>query len=338
MSRFPCWATVGFLAFSPCFFCAAASAQYPAQPERPRVNMAPWYEVDAAWPTRSDSLPWGGMPGIAIDRDDHVWIFTRAETPVQQYDKNGKLLRSWGKGLIQTAHSIRVDPKGNIWLSDVGRHVVYQCSPEGKVLRTLGTLDQPGEDATHFNKPTDTAITPQGDVYVADGYGNNRIVQFDSQGKFVRAWGKFGTKPGEFNLPHAIVVDSKGRLYVADRANVRVQVFAADGKFLAEWRNLIVPWGLKITAHDEIWVCGSSPMPWRKDDKHLSCPPKDQLVLRLDTAGAVKQVWTIPYNAHTGHEAPGEVNWLHGIEVDQQGNLYVSDIMGKRAQKLLRRD
>jgi len=195
----------------------------------------------------------------------------------------------------------------------------------------------PGEDATHLNRPTDVAITPAGDVFVADGYGNNRVVHFDREGRFVKAWGKMGTGPGEFSLPHSIVVDSRGRLYVADRNNARIQVFDPQGKFLTEWRNIMVPWGLAITAKDEIWACGCSPMTWRKDDRYLSCPPKDQLIVRFDTSGRVLQLWALPLGTE-GKEQPGEVNWLHGVALDSQGNLYVGDIIGKRAQKLLRRE
>ena len=214
---------------------------------------------------------------------------------------------------------------------------MQQFTPAGKLLRTLGTRNEPGEDATHFNMPTDMAITPAGDIYVSDGYRNNRVVHFDKEGKFLSAWGKLGTGPGEFSTPHSIVVDSQGRLYVADRNNVRIQVFDRDGKFLAQWRNLIVPWALTITPSDEIWVSGSSPMPWRDSDVYLSCPPKDQVIMRFDTAGKVQQLWTLPY-VHGDKAQPGDVDWLHGLGVDSQGNLYVGDIMGKRAQKLIRRE
>jgi 6-bladed beta-propeller protein len=183
--------------------------------------------------------------------------------------------------------------------------------------------------------PTDMAITPAGDVYVSDGYGNARVVHFDKNGKFVKAWGKPGTKPGEFSIPHSIAVDSKGRLYVADRNNVRIQVFDADGKFLEEWRDLLVPWGLAMTKDDELWACGSSPMPWRDEDTTLGCPPKDQVFMRFNTSGKILQVWTVP-KGEDGKEKPGELNWVHAIALDSQGNLYAGDINGKRAQKFVR--
>jgi streptogramin lyase len=273
------------------------------------------------------------MPGVAVSAKDEIYIFTRAKPPVQVYDLQGRLLRAWGDDLVSTAHYLKFDPQGNVWLADVGHHVVMQLTPEGKLLKTLGTRDEPGEDATHLNKPTDMAVTPEGDVFVSDGYGNNRVVHFDRQGKFVKAWGKRGTGPGEFDLPHAIVADSKGRLYVADRSNARVQVFDRDGKFLDQWQNLLVPWGLTILKNDEIWGCGSSCMP--KGEALLSCPPKDQVLMRFAPSGKLLQLWTLPKGAD-GKEQPGEVNWLHAVAVDSRGDLYVGDIKGKRAQKLVR--
>lgn len=312
---------------------AAEAQEKPAT--YPRINMAVCYNVDPKWPERPAGVNWGAMSCITIDRSDQVWLFTRATPPVQIYSADGKYLKGWGEEQISLPHMLRFDPQGNVWTTDVKLHVVQQFTPDGKLLRTLGTLNEPGEDATHFNKPTDVVVTAEGDIFVADGYGNNRIVHLDKNGRFVKAWGKLGIKPGEFSVPHSIAMDSRHRLYVCDRNNARVQVFDTDGKFLAEWRNLLVPWIVTITANDEIWITGSSPMPWNDKDPLLSCPPKDQLIMRFDADGKVQQLWTLPYSKD-GSNVPGEVDWLHAIGVDSKGNLYVGDIMGKRAQKLVR--
>lgn len=301
----------------------------------PRINMTVWYEVDPTWPERPAGVEWGQTSGVAVDAKDQVYVFTRAKPPVQVYSTQGKFLRAWGEDLIETAHYIRVAPDGTIWAADVGKHAVFQFTPDGKLLRTLGTPGEPGEDATHLNRPTDMAILPSGDVFVTDGYGNSRIVHFDAKGRFVKSWGTLGTQPGQFSLPHSIVADSQGRLYVADRSNVRIQVFDKQGRFLAEWRHLLVPWGLWISPKEEIWACGSSPMIWEPAPALLGCPPKNQLFMRLDTTGRVQQLWTLP-KGEDGKEKPGEVNWLHGIALDSQGNLYACDIMGKRVQKFVR--
>ncbi len=308
----------------------------PAYPTpHPRINLAIWYQVDPAWPQRPAGLAWGAASAIAIDSHDHVYLFTRAKPPVQVYDAAGRLLRAWDHPLIRLAHGLRLDCKGHVWVTDVANHVVIEFTPEGKLLRTLGTPGVPGEDRTHFNRPTDVAISPSGDVFVTDGYGNNRVVHFDRHGKFVKAWGRMGIGPGEFSVPHAIVRDSKGRLYVADRNNVRIQVFDENGAYLDEWRSLLVPWGLWITKNDEIWACGSSPMPWVGRQAYLSCPPKDQVVMQFNTAGKLLSLWTLP-KGEDGKEKPGDVNWLHAIALDSRGNLFLGDIIGKRMQKFVR--
>jgi len=312
-------------------------------PKYPHVTLSTWYEVDPNWPQRPDDMPWGQTPGIAVDSKDQVWVFTRAEPPIQIYSADGAFIRAWGKGMIGCtpngpgSHHMKIDSQGMIWLADVADHVVSQFMPDGKLLKTLGTPGEPGCDEKHLNKPTDMAITPDGQVFVSDGYGNARIVHFDADGKFVKAWGKLGSGPGEFSLPHAIVVDSKGKLYVADRNNARVQVFDQDGRFLDQWQNLIVPWGLWVTPKDEIWVCGCSPMQWRETDTTLSCPPKDQVFMKFDTSGKALQLWTVP-KGEDDEQQPGELNWVHGIAVDSKGNIYATDIMGERAQKFVRKN
>ncbi len=306
------------------------------KPPYPRVNVSPNYVVDPTWPKKPAEYNWQAMPGIAVDARDNVWTFTRALPPIQVYRPSGELVRAWGDKTVGTAHHIKIDKDGNIWLADIGLHVIRKFSPQGEILHTIGTPGQFGEDETHLDKPTDMAIAPDGHVFVSDGYGNNRVVHFDAQGKFVKAWGKLGTGPEDFSLPHAIAIDSKGRLYVADRNNVRIQVYDRDGKLLDSWANVIVPWSISMNDKDEMWVSGSTPMPWRDDPDYpgapLSCPPKDQVVMKFNSTGRVLQVFTIP-KGKDKEEKPGDVNWIHCVAEDSQGNLYVGDIIGKRAQK-----
>ena len=146
----------------------------------PRIDIAISYEVDPAWPKRPEGVEWGAMPGVAVDGQDNVWIFTRANPPVQVYKaSDGTLVRSFGQQELKTAHHIKIDRDGNVWLADIGRHLVMQFSPGGQLLRQLGTPDESGEDQTHFNMSTDMAMTQGGDVFVSDGYGNNRVVHYD---------------------------------------------------------------------------------------------------------------------------------------------------------------
>jgi DNA-binding beta-propeller fold protein YncE len=311
-----------------------AAQEKPAPSRYPKVNVAVGYAVDPRWPQRPGDMAWGHVPGVAVDARDQIYVYTRADNPVQVYDAQGKFLRSWGKGVIKNAHHIKIGPDGNVWITDIGRHVVEKYTPDGKLLLRIGTPDHPGEDDTHFNQPTDVAVTPSGEVFISDGYGNARVVRCDKHGKFVKTWGKLGSKPGQFSTPHAIAF-ARGKLFVADRNNARVQVFDEGGKLLDVWNNLLVPWGFAVTRDEELWVCGSSPMQWRKEDNALGVPPKDQVFLKFNTDGKLLQLWTVPKGID-GLERPGEVNWVHCIAVDSRGNLYAGDIRGRRAQKFVR--
>ena len=308
-------------------FAGAATPSYPPQPTVIE------YRVDPAWPKRPAEFgPRAAVPGIAVDGQDRVWCLERGKVPVQIYSGRGDLVASWGQSQFKGPHSVRFDSQGNVWITDFLAHVVKKLTREGRLLMTLGTPGQPGNDASHFAGPTDTAITPAGDVFISDGYGNRRVVHYNAQGKFVKAWGTYGGGPGQFCLPHQVVVDSRGVLYVADRNSGRVELFDQQGKFLDQWTDLIMPWGLWITRADEIWVCGSSPQSWYKDGSYP--PPKDQIFLRFTTDGRARQLWTVPVG-QDGKEKPGDCNWLHAVAVDSQGNLYTGEINGRRAQKFI---
>jgi peptidylamidoglycolate lyase len=289
------------------------------------------YEVDAAWPKKPDRFKWAQMAGIAVDSQDQIHIFTRSQPTVQVYKTDGTLVRALIMEDSSGSHFIRIGPHGNIWTANITEHVVRKYSPKGKLLLALGEPGIAGTDEAHFDRPTDMAILPKGDIFVSDGYNNRRIVHFDAKGKYVNQWGRDGTGPGQFALPHSIVADSNERLYVADRENARIQVFDTKGKLLAVWEDIVTPWGLCITKKDKFWVCGSSVM---KDDngKCLVLPPRDQLLMKLDLTGKV--LLRIPLDMTK--EPPGksgELNWVHAIAFDSKGNLYLGDIQGKRAQK-----
>ena len=136
------------------------------------------------------------------------------------------------------------------------------------------------------------AMSPEDEIFFIDGYGDRRVVHFDKQGRYVKSWGSYGTEPGQFVLPHAIALDSAGLLYVADRNSGRIQIFDQQGKFLDQWENIIMPWGLSINAADEIWVCGSSPHWWRRNGAYKEY--KDQVFMRFSTDGRVRRVYSIP--------------------------------------------
>ncbi len=327
----------------PCFFFLAVPDEIKAQnPGYAKEPVIVEYDVDPTWPQIPDHISRKGwVSGLAIDSQGDIWFFKKGPDPVQVYTADGKFVRSWGKGNFVNPHQLRIDHEGNIWVADFGLHIVQKYTPEGKLLQTLGTRGEKGEDETHFNMPTDMAITPAGDIFVTDGYGNRRIVHFDKTGKFIKAWGKYGSGPGEFVLPHAIVLDSRGLLYVADRNSGRIQIFDQQGKFIDQWTGLIMPWGLSITKDDELWVCGSSPHWWRRHGKYPEF--KDQIFMKIDSQGRVKRIWTIPLgdigddknNPDVSRLKPGEAVGIHAIAEDAKGNIYLGEIYSERAQKFV---
>jgi sugar lactone lactonase YvrE len=162
-------------------------------------------------------------------------------------------------------HGMYVDREGNVWVTDShggdGKgHQVIKFSPEGKVLLTLGKAGVSGDGPDTFNQPSDVVVAPNGDIFVADGHDRNtnaRIVKFSKDGKFIKTWGKLGSAPGEFNTPHALAFDSRGRLFVGDRENNRIQIFDQDGKFLDQWTQFSRPSGIYIDKNDIIYVADS---------------------------------------------------------------------------------
>ncbi len=324
------WATSGL---------EIALAQYPGFAREPVIVE---YDVAPDWPQYPEHISRKGwVSGLAIDAEDQIWFFKKGPDPVQVYKPDGTFVRSWGQGEFVDPHHLRIDHEGFIWLADFGRHVVEKRTPDGELLLTLGTPGESGEDETHFNRPTDMVVLPSGEIFVTDGYGNRRVVHFDADGKFVKAWGSYGSQPGLFVLPHAIAADSAGRLYVADRNSGRVQIFDQQGELLGVWSGVIMPWGISIAADDSIWICGSSPHWWLRNDAYPEY--KDQLFMRFSTDGRVQQVWSIPLgdigddknNPDTSRLKPGEAVGIHCIAQDSKGNLYVGDIYGERAQKFV---
>ncbi|HCO96572.1 MAG TPA: hypothetical protein DIU00_21975 [Phycisphaerales bacterium] len=295
------------------------------------VNL-PILQVDTSWPEKPESFEWAQMPGITLDARDQVYIFTRSKPAVQVYETDGTFLRAWDSGDFSGAHYIRIGPEGSIWTANITDHVVRKHNPEGKLLLTIGQVGVAGTDQEHFDKPTDMVVLPSGDIFVTDGYGNRRVVHFDANGRYINEWGQEGNQPGQFALPHSIVADSKGRLYVADRENARIQVFDTKGKLLAVWENLVTPWGLWLTKKQQLWVCGASCVKKEGTDEHIVIPPLDQVLMKLNLKGEVLLQVPLPKTAVPPGKS-GELDWVHGIAVDSQGNLYLGDIQGKRAQK-----
>jgi len=311
-----------------------ASEPEPSRPYYPRVDLVPGYVVDPVWPAQRTKLPWGAMAGAAMDGDGNIWTLNRGAIPVQCFSPTGQLLRMWPASKLVSGHQIRVDHAGNIWIADYKGHCIRKFDKSGTLLLTIGTPGEAGEDERHFNLPTDMAVASNGDVFISDGYANNRVVHCDASGKFIAAWGKLGVENGEFSLPHSIVMDSRGLLFVADRNNNRIQVFDQSGKFVRAWSGQMVPWTLWITPKDELYAIGSSPSRWQPDGQMVGIPPKDQIVVRMNTSDfRVLNWWTFPFEPERAKFKPGVLNWVHAVTVDSEGNLFLGDVEGNRIQK-----
>lgn len=256
-------------------FGAGARAQTDAVPNsqpNPYVTVENWAKLPAG-------RMWGSTSAVEIDRDGKsIWVAERCganscagknDPPILKFDPSGKLVKAFGAGLLIFPHGIYVDRDDNVWVTDGqvadGKGFqVFKFSPDGKVLMTLGKAGIAGDGPDTFNQPDDVVVAPNGDIFVADGHGGNsnaRIVKFAPDGKFIKTWGKPGSGPGDFNLPHGLAFDSKGRLFVADRGNNRLQIFDQEGKLLDTWTQFGRPAGVFIDKRDNIYVADSDSGP-----------------------------------------------------------------------------
>ena len=278
----------------------------------------------------------GLCAGIGVDSHNNVFVFHRnarvwstpfpdapiAEPTVSVFDgSTGKLLTAWGAGEFIMPHGLTLDHEDNVWLTDVGRHQVFKFSHDGRLLLTLGERGKMGADQTHFDLPTDVAVLPDGSFYVSDGYRNTRVVKFDASGRYQFEWGGKGAEPGRFNLPHGIAVDGRGRVFVCDRSNARLQVFDAFGKFLAEWKGAAIgrPYGVSVAANGHVFLIDGG-------DQSATEPERSKAV-ELDTVGNV-----IASIGSFG-KAPGQFQLGHDIAVARNGSVYVAEGKGRRVQK-----
>ena len=272
------------------------------------------------WAQLPKGLNFGECSGVDVDKTDNVWVFNRGAHPIIELDKSGKMLQAWDESTIRvkSAHGIRVDADGNLWAVDVKGHVVLKLTPSGRVLMVLGNRQgtagkNDSKDA--FNEPTSVAFTKTGDFYVSDGYVNSRVIEFNRDGEYLRHWGTKGTGDGEFNLVHDVAIDSKGRVYVADRTNKRVQIFDPAGKFLGKWDDVGAPWGLYYVA---------------REDAIYMCDGGNNRVVKLNLEGQILGVLG-------GYgKAPGKFDFAHAITVDSEGSIYVAEIKNWRVQKFAR--
>ena len=255
---------------------------------------------------------WGMATGVDVDSHDNVYVFHRNEAmPIMAFDRNGRFLRAWGQGMFQTTHFLRTDRDGFVWVTDRGAMTAYKFTPEGKLVMTIGQKGMKGDNESKefYNGMADLVVAKNGDVFIADGEGpNTRVVKLSKDGKFVKWWGGKGNGPGQFDTPHSIAMDSKGRVYVADRSNNRIQIFDQEGKFLDQWTNFGTPWGLFIKGDVLYMVDGT--------DKNclLIASTKDGKVLeKIEGLGNPT-----------------------AVAVDSRGNIYVAEVNGTNVKKFVK--
>jgi DNA-binding beta-propeller fold protein YncE len=274
------------------------------------ADKLPDYRPVAGWPTIPAEIKLGPVSAVATDVKDNVFIAHRGPKPILIFDRAGKFLRSWGDDHIKTAHGLRIDPEGNVWVTDIGNHLVMKFDPEGKLLLTLGQKGRAGDAPDQFDRPTDVAVTKSGEFFVSDGYGNSRVLKFDRTGRLLKQWGTKGRRPGEFDLPHAICLDAKGRVYVGDRENDRVQIFDTDGKFIAVWKESGSPYGLFL-AGERLFVADGRAN-WVR-----VLGPDGKSLGRFGEKGV----------------AAGQFRMPHMLCVDSHSDVYIAEVNNKRVQK-----
>jgi hypothetical protein len=280
------------------------------------------YEVAEGWGKLPNGWSYREVAAVGVDRQDRVYVFTRGLHPVIIFDRDGNFLRSWGEGLFKRAHGVTMGPDDTIYLTDDGDHTVRKCTPNGKVLLTLGIPGKPApyQSGEPFNRCTHVALSPKNEIYVSDGYGNSRVHKYSPDGKLLFSWGEPGTDPGQFNIVHNICADSDGYLYVADRENHRVQVFDANGKFEAQWHNMHRPCALYMDR-------GPNPLCYLGELGPGMSVNKDiqNLGPRLSILSHDGKLLARLGDIRPG-EAPGQFIAPHGLALDSRGDIYVGEV------------
>ncbi len=299
----------------------------------------------------------GAVGGVTVDREgEHIWAVVRCYQtdwparfgnecldsdldPILEFDLQGNIVESFGSGMFIWPHGIDVDQDSNVWVTDAVSaartpegtrgHQVIKFSSDGEMLMTLGTPGVPGDGPSSFNAPSDVVVADNGDIFVADGHGNdtnNRVVKFSSDGTFIKTWGQTGYGPGEFRTLHAIAIDSRGRVFVGDRSNNRIQIFDQDGNFLSSRTQFGRPSGIFFDKNDQIYVADSE-----SDDVQN---PGWEMGIRI---GDARTGWVTAFILYPwGDPRQTTGNGAEFVAVDRDGNLYGGEPRPRTLQKYVR--
>src|SRR5579863_1344546 len=280
------------------------------------------YTVEQDWGQLPDGLHVGDVAGIAIDRNDNVYLFNRGEHPMIVLDRHGSIIRTWGEGVFTRPHGVHIGHDSYVYCTDDGDHTVRKFTLAGIALLEIGIASQASAamSGVPFNRCTHTALAPNGDIYVSDGYGNAHIHQYSPDGRHLRTWGGSGREPGQFHLPHNICCDEQGWVYVADRENNRVQIFDDRGHFETQWAGLQRP-------------CAMCIEPRRQGNLYIGelAPFYPREMLQADQGPRISIIERDGYlAARLGGRGPGlsrtEFFAPHGIAVDSLGNIFLGEV------------
>jgi len=340
---------------------AGAGAQASSATMAPVNDLPNPYRTVEGWARLPAGRTWGSTSAVEIDIDgESVWVGERCGVntcvgstldPILQFDKNGRLVKSFGAGLVMWPHGITIDKDGNVWVTDgqdnrprrrrgapadaplppapahVVGHQVLKFSPDGALLMALGT---PGgaREPGYFWQPNDVLVAPDGSIFVAEGHGtgNDRILKFAPDGKPLTSWGRHGTANGEFDQPHALAMDSQGRLFVGDRSNNRIQIFDQDGKWLDTWYQFSRPSGIAIDKNDVIYVA---------DSESGSIEPSRTAWKRGIRVGSAKD-GTVRYFIPDPVNETKDTSAAEGVAVDDHGVVYGAEVGPKALKRYVR--
>jgi NHL repeat len=316
------------------------------------------YRSIYGWAKMPEGRIWGSTAAVDIDRDGtSIWVAERCGAqgfvppsqmkegqpfncdgvkldPILKFDTDGKVVKSFGEGLIVFPHGLHVDFEGNIWVTDGASRgakgqQVHKFSSEGKLLMSLGKPGVAGSGNDEFNAPSAVYVARNGDIFVADGHGgdtNARIVKFNKDGKFIKTWGKKGSGPGEIDGPHTLAMDSRGRLFLGDRSNNRIQIFDQDGNYLAQWQQFSRPSGVFIDKNDIIYVADSESESVSRNHDGW----KRGIRVGRVSDGLVTAFIPDPVDKATGTSA------AEGVAADVNGNIFGAEVGPKRVNKYVK--
>lgn len=295
------------------------------------------YTAQDQWAELPSNWSWIEVVAVATDSQDRVYVFNRGEHPVMIFDRAGAWLDSWGENLFTRPHGIFIGPDDSVYCTDDFQHNVRKFTPEGQLLLTLGTSGIPSNTGATsvdfrtisqagppFHYPTNLALSPDGEMYVSDGYGNARIHKFSADGRLLFSWGEPGAGPGQFQVPHGIAVDRQGTVYVADRENSRLQLFTPAGDYVSEWTDVARPSQVFVDENDDVFVAelGFRAGMWPGTTAPAFNAPGGRMSI-FNRRGQLNARWG-------GGEtpcAPGDFFAPHDVWVDSRGDIYVSEVV-----------